>query len=205
MDNQFSYSVPFESRLIKNINIKKIDKISNIALPCKSSFIESSSLEDAKALQTTSYFWGLNSAYSDNIADTAFRIAQLNAAHASIPKFLESYKNSKVFALTLQVDNFESLNSEKILGMVEVDEKVNNNIFIRHIQADPEEIFSRSRTYSQIGTEILNSLKGLYNKITVHPTKSKTVKHFYEINGFKACKDDSDFYEWSRPKSEWIM
>lgn len=205
MDSKISYSIPFEAKLINKVNIKKINNFTSLTLPYKASFIESQSLKDAQSLQETSCLWGVNSAYSDNIAYTALKIAQLNAAQAAKPKVLDYYKNSKVYALTLQDDNFELLQSQNLLGMVEIELQKPKSIYINHIQADPEEIFSRSRTYSQIGTEILNSLKGLYNKITVHPTKSKTVKHFYEINGFKACKDDSDFYEWSRPKSEWIM
>ena len=115
------------------------------------------------------------------------------------------YKNHEVYALTSQASDFESLESDKILGLVHTAPFYGTPLFIEHMQVNPEQLpmysqypFKKEPEYKGIGTAIINSLKQLSDKISCFPVSEQSVKNFYIKNGFVKQPNTSNYYVWEK-------
>ena len=185
IENQ--YSPEFGAKLINNINIGKLQEGVTRYCDTKVSFveIEPHNVDDISALQNCSKYWS----YA-KFADTIYHAA---CAIRNDSKF---YKQNKVYALTSQTDTFEKLDEDKILGMVHVSPFEDKSLFIEHLQVKPDLIFLNKPEYKGTGTGILTSLKELTHKISLFPTKDKSVRDFYERNGFFEFPPGSNIFAW---------
>lgn len=145
--------------------------------------IEPTRINDVKAIDKVSQYW--NDSYAVNMSYLANSIYNKRL----------SVNDFKIYALTKQQNDFKNLNASDILGLVEVTLKDKRNIHINYLQVDPEQVYAIKPDYSRIGSRILDSLKNLYDVITLK-TNSKGVSKFYEKNGFLSIKEDSKTYIW---------
>ncbi len=108
------------------------------------------------------------------------------------------YVNHKVYALTAQQDKFEILNPDEILGVVHVVPLGGRSkeLFVEHVQTNPNYLNIISPKYVGIGTAMINSLKELCNMMTLFSSKEKSVKHFYAKNGFCEYPPNTNAYTW---------
>ncbi len=186
IENQ--YSPVFGAKLINNhVNVGKLQQGATRYCNSEVSFveIEPDNVNDIKALKNCSEYWSY-AKFSDNIYHAA-------CAARNESKY---YENNKVYALTSQTDSFEKLDDDKILGLVHVSPIEQNSLFIEHLQVKPDIIFVNKPEYKGVGTGILDSLKELTNKITLFPTKDKSVRDFYERNGFFEFPPGSNIFTW---------
>lgn len=101
-----------------------------------------------------------------------------------------------VYVLTTQQNDFSIIDAKKILGVVQITENHVLGCFLDYFQVKP------SLKNMGIGHSILNSLKMLYNKISLMPAGKKEVKQFYLRNGFVEYPDDSNFFVWYKDSFE---
>lgn len=108
------------------------------------------------------------------------------------------YIHHKVYALTAQQDKFEKLNPDEILGVVHVVPLSGRSkeLFVEHVQANPNYLNKINPKYVGIGTAMINSLKDLCNMMTLFSSKEKSVKDFYAKNGFCEYPPNTNAYTW---------
>lgn len=179
-------NINFRAKYINNVQIKK--RISeNVFKPIRTSFIEidSTNANDIKALDKAHKYWV--DSFASNISVLA------KALHQG--RFLAN--DFKIYALTKQAKKFNSLKADDILGLVEVNQIDKNKIHIEYLQVDPKQVYAAEPEYSGIGSRILDSLKNIYETITLNPNSSG-VRKFYEKNDFSQTKENPKIYMWLR-------
>ena len=147
--------------------------------------IDSDNKFDIKALRDVAKYWKDN-LYADNAYNTA------------LMKFKQerNHKNYDVYALTFQKDNLERLDSDDIIGIVEVMNLEDKQVYIEHIEGKPVYVNEIHRQYNEIGTAMLDSLKEFYDKIVLVARRSKVVSKFYVKNGFIEKPVGSGLFIW---------
>ncbi len=185
IENNKNYS--FTGKFINYAKIGKYVKEKNAYKDIKSSFVEidCKSKNDVKSLENAINYWeddkfGMNALY-------AVKEAQEDGSY---------YSYHKVYTLTSQNDNFELLNSDKILGVIHVSPMGNNKLYVDHIQTNPKYLYSMKPEYAGIGTAMIESIKKLCNMITLFPAKEKSVKDFYYKNGFQEYGHGTNCFVW---------
>lgn len=180
-------STSFQAKYINNANIlKRTSK--NVFESLDTSFveIEPMNINDIKALDIVSKYW------VDSYA--------INMAYKAKVTYQGKYSANeyKIYALTKQSEKFNILKADDILGLVEITPKGKGSIHINYLQKDPEQVYVIDPDYNKIGSRILDSLKNLYNTITLRPILGGVVK-FYEKNEFLPTKENPKVYEWTKP------
>lgn len=186
MKTQSINTVSFQANLINKPNILKKTP-QNVFKPLKVAFveIEPHNPNDLKALDNVGEYW--SESFAGNISFIANSVAQGKS----------SANDYKIYALTKQAENFDSLNPDDILGLAETLPTDKNKIHINYLQVEPEQVYKIAPDYNKIGSRILDSLKILYKIITLKPN-SKGTANFYEQNGFKPVKENPNVWIWSR-------
>ena len=172
-----NYSPTFEAKFINAAKIKK--RVSNT-----SSYIDKAvsmveidvhNNKDIDALENIANYWqGQNGFFTTNIYYAACEMKDNN----------KYFKYNKIFALTKQMSDYDNLDCNQILGVVHVSSLNSKNLFIEHIQVNPQIIYSFPAKYKKIGSELLNLLKSLSDRIICFPSNTDAVKNFYLKNGF---------------------
>lgn len=186
MDTNYLDSISFSARLKNYIKIRKYDSQRGKYLPLKVSFVEIDSKEDLPVLENIAKYWSLFPSFTDDIYDTARGYLT--------KKDSDFYKNSKVYALTTQLNNFKSLDENSILGIVDVANIRSRKINIMNIQANPNIIYNIFREFKGIGTGILKSLKLYNDSITLRSRSNYSVRKFYKKNDFSEAFEKNFFY-----------
>ena len=90
------------------------------------------------------------------------------------------------------------MNPDEILGVVHVVPLGGRSkeLFVEHVQVNPNYLNIISPKYVGIGTAMINSLKELCNMMTLFSSKEKSVKHFYAKNGFCEYPPNTNVYTW---------
>lgn len=117
--------------------------------------------------------------FSTNIYNNANDIFKKHQSNSSL-----EFKNDFFYAVTSQKDNFENLDYRHVLGVCDGRIFPDNEIYVTHIQVNPDYIYSRKPKYKGAGSAIINSLKNLYSTIELSTLKEKSVRNFYEKHGF---------------------
>ncbi|GEM_PF-847577 len=194
MMNTINKSSPsFGAKFINNTNIKRFLRSTKEYVPAKVSFVEIDSYnrEDIFALEDVARYW-VNGKFATNFVTTAKW------------KTIGNGNNRKIYALTAQNKSHGKLNYDDILGLAEVCENSKHDIYLNYLQAKPDIIYSQNREYKGIGSGILNSLKNLYDKISLNSLCEKSVKNFYFKNNFKLTRPDVNQFEWHRGIMSYI-
>ena len=188
MDTNYNNRIPFQAKLINRIKIYKTDDITYKKRPVKVSFVEINTKNDAEVLKQTSDYWGLDSKYSEDIVNTAIECTKERKD--------QYYNLSKVYALTYQKNNLHNLNPNSVIGMLEIRKLADKHISIPFIQVDPKIILPIFRDVHGVGSAMLKSLKGIYDKIQLRSSSTKSTRNFYKKNGFRNNLRDKDFFVW---------
>ena len=105
----------------------------------------------------------------------------------------------KVYALTTQSDNFEKLDSSKILGastLKLVNEKENH---IRFLQVSPKCYFeNKQRGYKSIGKAFIDFFKSQSKNKSLLVQAYFSAANFYEKMGFEIIDVNNLIYSWSK-------
>lgn len=179
MQTSNNSQISFRAKFINNTHIKK-RTLENVFKPLKTSFIEiePANVNDINALEKAAYYW-VNS-FTDNIAYTAKALYKGDLSNNLF----------KIFALTKQSKKVNPLKTNDILGLAEITQTGKKQIHINYLQVDPQQVYTIKPEFKEIGSRILDSLKELYEKITLTPNSKGTAK-FYEKNNFRPQKKQS--------------
>ena len=193
--------VSFKGTFVNPINIKKLEGNKYENFPASFVELDPKKTQDLMALETIHKRW--NQSFSSIIYNSAFCSS------------VNPNKSKHFYALTSQKDNFEHMNPDKILGVVQF-----NNISkynrIDFLQVNPMYITGKSKSFisklfssknsqkrnllsfSRIGSAILDSLKQLTDK-SIDLYSMPEAKGFYRKNGFvRKSFFDSHFYVWRK-------
>jgi len=190
IENQ--YSPVFGAKFINSVNIGKLAQGIKKYDSAPVSFVEidPNNIGDIKALENASKTWSY-AKFVDNIYHAA----------CALRNGSKYYKDNKVYALTAQKDKFELLNEKSLLGLVHVGPLDDGSLFIEHLQVKPDIIFVNNPEYKGVGTGILNSIKCLTRKISLFPSSEKSVRDFYEKNGFFEYPVGANIFTWVKDLS----
>ncbi|MBE7706217.1 MAG: hypothetical protein E7Z91_03110 [Cyanobacteria bacterium SIG30] len=98
---------------------------------------------------------------------------------------------SKVFALTQQKANFDNLEPDKILGVLEMHESCGDRM-INVMQVNPEDITkNKTRKFSKVGSALISSLSKFYNHEPIRVYSAHDAVDFYKKAGFVFCRPDT--------------
>lgn len=184
-----TYSVNFGAKFIKKDYIKKFDASSNAYKPLRTNFVEldGKSQSDIFAVGDISEDWK-DAKYASSIA----RIMQ-----CLFSGFLDKNER-KIYALTTQKKHFNKLQSDKILGITEIDLSKGEGVYLDYLQVNPKFMHSKTkpdRKFKDVGRCIINSIKDLYKReITL--CSDYRAANFYEKNGFEMIDPENFCYQW---------
>jgi len=157
----------------------------------KVSFVEldAKNYSDLKSVKQLEYFWSKNSQYIFDICDT---FADL--IHGALNNDI-----IKIFALTAQKSDFDKLDSNKILGLVEF-EKVNDKVnHINYIQTGKNfSYYTDMPEYKYVGSTLLDKLKERYPQQDILLLSAKA-NDFYKKNGFENLYEtaaENNYFLW---------
>lgn len=135
---------------------------------------------DVSSLRETAYLWNAEfperQVYYNTFATDMMRDIYFD-------KYTKMYR---FFALTNQFQNFENLDSDKILGLVQIKEKSPKLNEIVYLQTEPQNMHGEARQkYKYIGSTIIDALRNLFpfRDIELNPIDSSY--QFYKKYGFK--------------------
>ncbi|MBP3820420.1 GNAT family N-acetyltransferase [bacterium] len=174
----------FGAKFIKFEKIKKLKTAEKTYENIYASFVEINpqNQNDISALSKTAKYWE-NEKFAGNIYLTAKELTK------------QTKNIGKIYALTEQKGNFEKLEFKKILGITNIIKEDTKCIYLDHIQTNPAYIYDVMNKFKGIGSGILNSLKSLYNVITLISLDTKATKNFYRKNGFQEV-NNSNLFVW---------
>lgn len=167
--------INFTGSFVKNVTISKLVtdgklKIEDVALVK----LDKTDKRDIMTLAKTAYEWeNIASGYAPNIYCDSIKA-----------KNYPDVSKEHYFALTTQKDNFEELDTNKILGLSLFFEKQSPNNELAWLQANPSTNHeSGKRTYKNIGKAMVNFIKGLFKK-PIYVQADKKAIPFYQKLGF---------------------
>ena len=162
-------NISFKANFIHNQNIIKNNKKSSVSFVQ----IDTNNSKDIQAIKELDFLWGRKTYAGDiyqNILDN---------------KRNNNFNNQKYYILTNQKNNFDIIDSEKILGITEIQ---TNQYFnkINFLQVAPNEKFDNPyRKYKHIGKGIINSIKEIFSDKTIILYSNQNSIPFYKKMGFK--------------------
>ena len=153
--------------------------------------INTSSLEEINILEETVNDWGDKDSYGKTIVNDAKNIGILPSKRDT----------GKIYALTLQQDEFDKLEGDKILGLCEVTLLDKDKVEINFLQTKPEHKYNDNKSeYKHIGKSFVRMLQGIRFK-TIVVQAAYNAANFYEKMNFKIIDVDKLIYEWKIDKT----
>ena len=176
-------TINFTANLIRQTNIPKLNEEGKYR-PAKVSVVEldKNDNNDINALYQTYTDWKWQGAkYSKEIYEEAVKGYEYDQV------LKEHY-----FAVTEQKDDFEKLDSSKILGLMMYSETFEDADEIDWLQVRPNtnSIDSWNREYKKVGKTLIDTIKNSIKDRTVHVTSARNAIGFYKEQGFANRKED---------------
>lgn len=191
MMNACNNNVSFGAKLVSKQSIKKVAENSYKAKDELVSFVKINpkSSYDIKALREVAEKSKKCSFAEDIYNDT-------------LDYFRKDSTSGNVFALTTQKDNFSKLESDKILGLVEVlpDGCKKDSVFIDYILKIPTNVKTATEEFGKVGTGMLNGLKEFYKDKKISLFSLESAVEFYLKNGFKQVSKYGERMEYNPHK-----
>ena len=191
--------ISFKANFIRYTTIKQWDNKSYN--PTEASFVEfiPQNKNDLQVLDNISKRWD-EAIYAQTIYNSAF-----------IDSVVGQKPNHHFYGITTQKNNLSKPDTQKVLGIAEVTEKINKNE-IAYLQTKPDYMSKANKSdvidlvfsiidkispnekekehlpeYKNIGTGIINSLKETYPNKDIELYATDTAKGFYKKLGFVKC------------------
>lgn len=174
-------AISFKGNYVCDTQVKKNNK------PYTLSFvqIDTKNKSDITALSELDYMYQRKSYFGD-ISDNASLDYRCNM----------SFNDKKYYVLTSQKRNFEKLDSDMILGAVQVEPHENCNE-INYLQVIPEQNYSNSnREYKNLGASIVGTILKLYPDKQLMLYSSNSAIDFYKKLGFKQDESETRYHKF---------
>ena len=191
MNILFTPSINFNAKRVKSPKIGTNDKSLTIGSNLVNSSIVEVDVYNAKnvsEIEDAVDLWTEKAFYGKQIVDSAKN-----------QRKRQQRETSKIYALTLQQDNFKVLDSNQILGLGEVTQKGKSKVEINYLQVEPKIAGKNAnKRYFDVGSSIVRMLqwKPEIKEITVQA--DYRAANFYEKMGFKIRDLKTLTYVWKR-------
>ena len=195
MKCSFLTNVNFQARPVKHISVGKLAPKSHTGyLPVSGYIVEINKAQrsDRVAISDAVSEWGEEARYGMVIVDNAKK---------SSPHIKSKYNRNKIYALTLQQNNFQTLESDKILGLSEVTQLDKNKVEINFLQVKPTSAGrSKKKEYINVGKNFIEMLKKNPANTTIFVKAAYSAANFYEKMKFKIMNTENLIYVWEKSK-----
>ena len=182
----------FGAKFINNVKIQQFDSNTGNFKPKRASFVkfDPKNKKDLFAIKNATKDWD-GDLFGRYIAQQAGEIAK---------RYASPYINH-VYLLTSQLDDFEKLDKNEILGLAQM-EIDNDNNHLNFLQVKPSSTFLHTkRDYKKVGASIIESLKKLYKRNISLISTTKAV-NFYMNQGFELINEDMLKFGWEIGKKK---
>lgn len=175
--------ISFTAKYISSVMVQRLADNGKY-LPTKANAVELSAKNnnDLSTLEKLSEKWG-DDTYASNILDEA----------TSLNEFYNEYRPT-VYALTTQKDNFEKLQPNKILGLMETSDDFGTIKSLDYLQTNPEFLDKFKPAMKRIGTAMLNFIERINKGRRIEIDAVESAKSFYLKNGYKRMNDYFNIY-----------
>jgi len=181
--------ISFKANFVKPVIVKKKDDNHNYA-NTKVSLVEIDvdNKGDMYALKELPQNWG-----PDNFSSDIYNNAKKRHMTGDVDSDVHTY------AVTSQNHNFQTLNSDKILGVAELIDVDSKNNKLNLLQVNPDYsksyVYSKdNRKYKNVGSSMLNSLINLAPDKNLNVRTTQWVEDFYKKHDFeKVGNSDLDY------------
>ena len=170
-------SITFKACHLGNINIdkKQAKQISQQEVALVQ--LNPNNSKDLDSVMALILPWGGFDSYTLDITNDMHNIFTGGYINKNNPKFL---------AITTQKDNFETLESEKILGITEITEPKDDVLKIDFIETEPNSRFkTQDRQYIHIGKSLVRTIIELTDRTYIITNAIKENINFFKGLGFK--------------------
>ncbi len=182
----------FGAKFINNVRIQQFDSKTGDYKSKRASFVEfdPKNRRDLFAIRKATRGWD-GDYFGRHIAEQAGEIAK---------SYISPHINH-IYLLTSQLDDFEKLDNNEILGLAQME--INNNENNLHfLQVKPSSTFLRAgRGYKKVGAGIITSLKKLYRHNISLISTTKAV-NFYIAQGFELISEEMLKFGWKMGKKK---
>ncbi len=173
MINNVNNATSFNASYIDKINIQKLNS-KNKYVPYQANLVELN-LSDLEALEKINKKWKNN---------------WLCGKFVNWAISLHNYSD-RVFALTTQKENFENLQSDEVLGLMNIDLHKRKSE-LNYIETKPV-----NPDYNKVGSSLINYAKTLTNRISLTAGSKSLADKFYKPLGFiHEYKNNNDRYAY---------
>ncbi len=189
MNINIQNKIPFNARFVRNTTLLKYDTDSCKYEPDTVSFVkfDTGNKKDFEAIDKLKNKW------QDSIL-----ISHVKKCGTRMIKKDPYAKGANIFAITSQTEDFDNLDPEKILSLVQTEDCGRKKIYLRTLEKAP-----KNDKYKKIGTATINALKEEYNKITLNSLKESV--NFYIRCGFKKKSNDANKFYWRKSLAKRIQ
>lgn len=184
----FNENLNFNARFLSGANVRRFNsKNQDQTYPVGVSIVEIKPEcdKDVSAVRRTIKRWEKRDEYGHVIYQDLKSIRD-----GIFPK-----EKNKVFALTLQKDDFKNIDSKQILALAEIYKEKRKSINIDFLQVDPEFKYSLSRNkYKNIGKAFIEYFKAKFKDRIITLKSTYKAANFYEKMGFEVIDTDRLVY-----------
>lgn len=172
--------ISFKANYISSANVLQNKNLKSY--PQQVSFVELNPHDnyDVVSANCANLVWGGKSRKQEYFGDEICHALNV-MNHSNI-----STRETRFFAITSQLDNFQNLISEKILALTQVIKCNDKTRYIEYLQVAPQYSYNATMPkYRHVGTAMLDSLKKLFCEEDIELDAVADAVKFYLKNGFK--------------------
>ncbi len=178
------------------IGYNNVNSVGETFVPGAILEIDTKNTKNFSALSEAVEHWGSRDIYGRNIIENVQKQRKNNKYQS----------HSKIYALTLQQNNFNKLESSKILRLGEVIKRKKNEIEINFLQVKPESAGANAnKEYYNIGRAIIKMLKRIPENRKIVVKADYRAANFYEKMKFVITNPSQLIYTWERMKGIRIV
>lgn len=192
MNISFTPSINFNAKCVKSPQIGYKKPLETDCSSIRSSIVEIDirNSQNIQALKKAVESWGEKDFYGKEIIDSV---------KTQLKKGTKT--NSKIYALTLQKENFNILDWSQILGLSEVSRKGKKKIEIDFLQVMPKIAGKNTdKQYFDVGSSIVRMLQWKPENTHIMAKADYRAANFYEKMNFEIISPNRLIYVWKRLK-----
>ena len=177
--------ITFRAKRINPVYIKRYNPVTLKYEKCPAAFIrlDKKSAADYEAVNNLPWIRGAGQKYAAEI------VANFNSEYNK----KRNVRRDNFYALTLQTDNFDHLDSGRILGLAEA-AKNRGSVYLDFLQINPKYKFGiAQREYKEVGKSIIDGFKCMRGVRRIFAVTNAFVSQFYADNGFE---QDGSLVSW---------
>jgi ribosomal protein S18 acetylase RimI-like enzyme len=170
--------ITFKAHFIQNTTIQKrvFDKFHDKQV----SFVEidTQNPNDILCLKAVNASWDDKETYADDIVSKLCKIF----------KTKKDDEHTHFYAITKQVNGFDNLKNNDILGLVQVRRQQDDSGEIKFLQVAPKfQKINKKRGFKSIGSKLVENILSVMREKTIYLDSTEASMKLYQKYGFRVC------------------